>query len=207
MSIALRRSVLIGAPLLAYVAGMLHPSHVFVSGSAWLYLGVHLAWPVLVCLLAWMFLLLVEGIDDVAATAVRVLVLPFAIAYTVFTTYAGIAIGAFVWKANELPAAEHQAASDLLESITHSSLSGPIRLIATVLWFATALAAVIALRRRAPLPALALFLAGAAVFAYRHERPWGPAGMAAILAAVIWLELKPAVAADAPLVKSLRTER
>ena len=69
MSVVLRRVVLFGAPALAYLAGMLHPTHVLVHGSPWLYLGVHLAWPLLACLLAWMVILLVEGVDGAAAAA------------------------------------------------------------------------------------------------------------------------------------------
>ena len=40
---------------------------------------------------------------------------------------------------------------------------------------------------------IALLAAGALVYANTHERPWGPAGMAAILAGIVWLELKPTV--------------
>jgi hypothetical protein len=202
-----RRAVLFGAPFLAYVAGMLHPRHVLVDGGPWLYLGIHLAWPLLACLLAWMLLLLVQGVDNLAATAVRVLSIPFAVAYTLFAAFAGVAIGAFVWKANELPAEQQSTAAALIDSVTHSSLSGPIRLCANLLWLAAALAAVIALRRQAPLPALALVAAGAAAFAYRHERPWGAAGMAAVLAGVVWLELKPTPASEPQLTNTLRVGR
>jgi hypothetical protein len=189
--LALRRVVLFGAPTLGYLAGMLHPSHVLTDGDPWLYIGVHLAWPALACLLAWMFILLVQGIEGRAATATRVLSVPFAVSYTLFTAFAGVAIGAFVWKANELPLNEQPGAAAVIDSVMHSSLSTPIRILAEVLWLATVLVAVAALRRRAPWPALLLFTLGAASFAYRHERPWGPAGMAALLAGVIWLELRP----------------
>ncbi len=202
-----RRAVLFGAPFLAYVAGMLHPTHVLVDGSPWLYLGVHLAWPLLICLLAWMLLLLVEGIDGVAAKVARVLAVPFAVAYTMFTTYGGIAIGAFVWKANELPADQQSTAGTLIDNVTHNSIAGPIRLSANVLWLAAALAVVVALRKHAPLPALALVAAGALAFAYRHERPWGAAGMAAVLAGVVWLELRPTPVSDAQLTNTLRLGR
>ena len=199
--------MLFGAPLFAYVAGMLHPSHVLVNGSPWLYIGVHLAWPLLACLLAWMLLLLVDGVDGAAATWTRVLAIPFAVAYTLFTAFAGIGIGAFVWKANQLPADQQPAAAALIANVTHSSLATPIRLTANLLWLAAALAVVIALRHVAPLPALVLVALGAAVFAYRHERPWGPGGMAAVLAGIAWLELKPKLATDTPLVKPIRSGR
>ena len=129
----------------------------------------------------------------------RVLAVPFAVAYTLYTAYAGVTIGAFVWKGNELPADQQPAASVLIENVIHSSISTPIRLTANLLWLATALAVVVALRRQAPAAALVLFALGAAAFAYRHERPWGPGGMAAVLAGVIWLELRPKPAAGPQL--------
>jgi hypothetical protein len=207
VSLALRRTVLFGAPALAYVAGTVHPSHVLEHGSPWLYLGVHLAWPFLACMLAWMCLLLVEGVEGGAATAARVLAIPFAVAYTLFTSFAGVGIGAFVWKANELPASQQPAASALIESVIHSGLGSPIRWIANVLWLGTALAVVFALRGRAALGGLVLFAVGAAVFAYRHERPWGAGGMAAVLAGVIWIELRPQPTVDPQVEQRLRLGR
>jgi hypothetical protein len=186
---------------------MLHPTHVLSHGSPWLYLGVHLTWPFLACMLAWMFILLVEGIEGAAATAVRVLAIPFAVAYTLYTAFAGVGIGAFVWKANELPANQQPGASTLIENVIHSSIGSPIRWTATLLWLATTLAVVLALRGRAPLGGLTLFAVGAAVFAYRHERPWGAAGMVAVLAGVIWIELKPQASPDPHVEKSLRLGR
>jgi hypothetical protein len=186
---------------------MLHPDHVLSHGSPWLYLGVHLAWPFLACMLAWMCLLLVEGVEGGAATAARVLAIPFAVAYTLFTAFAGVGIGAFVWKANELPASQQPAAAALIHDVIHSSLGSPIRWLASVLWLATALAVVLALRARAPLGGLVLLGAGAAVFAFRHERPWGAAGMAAVLAGVIWIELRPQQTADAHVEQRLRLGR
>jgi hypothetical protein len=49
-------------------------------------------------------------------------------------------MGAFVWKGNQLPADQQPAAAARIENVTHSSLSTPIRLTATLLWLATALA-------------------------------------------------------------------
>jgi hypothetical protein len=198
---------LFGAPLLAYVAGMLHPTHVLVDRSPWLYIGVHLAWPLIACLLAWMLLLLVDGVDGSAAIVARVLAIPFAVAYTVFTAFGGITIGAFVWKANELPADQQPIAAALIDDVTHSSLAGPIRLCANLLWLGAVLAVVVALRRKAPLPALGLLAIGAAVFAWRHERPWGAGAMAAVLAGVVWLELKPSSVTEPQLTKTLRVGR
>jgi hypothetical protein len=158
-------------------------------------------------MLAWMCLLLVEGVEGPAATAARVFAIPFAVAYTLFTSFAGVGIGAFVWKANELPARQQPAASALIENVIHSSLGSPIRWVANLLWLGAALAVVFALRGRAPFGGLVLFAAGAAVFAYRHERPWGAGGMVAVLAGVIWIELRPVPTADPHVEQRLRLGR
>jgi hypothetical protein len=193
MRIGLRRSVLLGAPLFGYVVGMLHPTRLRFGQSPWLYIGIHLVMPLLIALLAWMIVLLVEGIDNRAATVARFLVVPFALVYSLFTAFAGLAYGVMVWKAGGLSAEEQPGAVALIHDVFHNGLERTIYLTAGLLWLAAVVAAAVALRDRAPFPALALLALGAAIFANSHERPWGPAGMAAILAAVIWLELKPDV--------------
>ena len=190
MSLILRRTVVFGAPLLAYIAGILHPDHVLDHGDPWLFLGVHLAWPLLLCLLAWMIVLLVEGVEGWAATAARVLAVPFAVTYMLYTAFAGVGIGAFIWKGSELPADQQPVANTLIQNVLHSSITGPIHLAATVFWLTAVFSVAFALIGRVPVPSVVLLAAGACAFAYRHERPWGPGGMAAILAGVVWLELR-----------------
>jgi len=202
-----RRSVLFGGPLLAYVASLLHPPHLVLGADPWRFIGVHLGWTVVLCLLAWTIVLLVDGVDGVAATAARLLAVPFAVAYTLFTAFGGVAVGAFVWKANDLPAGERETAAGLIRSVSHSGLAHPLYLVASLLWVAAVLAVVVALRRRAPWPALLLLAGGAGAFARSHVSPWGPAGMAAVLAAVVWLELGPRRAAELGLAKRLRFGR
>jgi hypothetical protein len=191
MKISLRRSVLLGAPLFGYVVGMLHPTRLRLDQSPWLYIGIHLGMPVLIGLLAWMIVLLVEGIDNRAATAARLLVVPFALVYSVFTTFAGLAYGVMVWKAGRLPAKEQPGALALIHDVFHNGLERTVYVSAGLLWLAAVVAAAFALRGRAPVPALALLAIGAAIYANSHERPWGPAGMATILAGIVWLEFRP----------------
>ncbi len=192
-----RRAVIFGAPLLAYVAALVHP-RLRVGDDPWLFIGVHLALPAIVCLLAWMMVFLVEGVDNTAAKAARTLVIPFAVAYTLYTAFGGVSTGAFVWKTNALPADEQASAAALIHSVSHSDLEYPIYLTASLLWLAAMLAVVVALRGRAPLPALVLVAVGAAAFARSHVRPLGPLGMAAVLAGVVWLELRRTAAREPP---------
>jgi hypothetical protein len=170
---------------------MLHPMRLRLDQSPSLYIGIHLVMPLLIGLLAWMIVLLVEGIENRAATAARLLVVPFALVYSVFTAFAGLAYGVMVWKAGRLPAEEQPGAVALIHDVFHNGLDRAIYLAAGVLWLAAIVAAAVALRGRAPIPALALLVLGAVIFANSHERPWGPAGMAAILAGIVWLELRP----------------
>lgn len=185
---AIRRAIVLGAPLLAYVDLLLHPVQLYVGKNPWLFTGVHLALVPILCLLAWMIVLLVDGVDGRAANTARILAVPFAVAYTLFIAFEGFAIGAFVWKANTLGPAQQQVAANLIRSVSNSSLERPLYLVASILWLAAIIAVVIALRRRAPMPALFLLAFGAAAFARSHVRPWGPAGMIGVLAGVIWLE-------------------
>src|SRR5713101_7895121 len=153
MTISLRRGVLLGAPLFGYVVAMLHPTRLGLDQSPWLYIGIHLVMPVLIGLLAWMIVLLVEGIDNRAATAARLLVVPFALVYSVFTAFAGLAYGVMVWKAGGLPAKEQPGALALIHDVFHIGLERAIYLTAGLLWLTAVVTAAVALRGRAPVPA------------------------------------------------------
>src|SRR5207248_9355672 len=99
--LTIRRAVVFGAPLLAYLVSMFHPTRVLENGTPWAYIAIHLGFAAVLCLLAWMFVLLVDGVPGVWATAVRVLAIPFAVAYTLYTAYSGVTVGALVWKGRE----------------------------------------------------------------------------------------------------------
>ena len=192
-----RRAVIFGAPLLAYFIGVLHPHHLAFGEKDRLFMAIHLVFPFVICLMAWALFLLVDGVENRAATVARILVVPFAVAYTAFEAVAGIARGALVWKENDLPEADHLGAQQLISDFTHSGLARPLYLTASLVWLAAALSVVVALRRRASIPALGLMALGAILFAYSHVRPWGPAGMAAFLAGSVWYELKSKETAEA----------
>jgi hypothetical protein len=184
-----RRAVLFGGPLLFYVGALIHPK--LKAGDTW-FLALHLTFPFLICLLAWGLLLLVDGVDNPAASLTRVLAIPFAVVYTTYTAFGGIAVGAFAWKVESLPEQAQPIGVQLVNSVTGSALDRPLYLAAGISWVAAVGAVVLALRRSAPWPGLVLILVGAVLFAKSHVRPWGPAGMAAFLAGVVWLELRTA---------------
>jgi hypothetical protein len=191
--ILLRRAVLFGVPLLYLVLGLVHPTaNPEVGDETGGFIWLHIAQLFLIGGLAFMFWLLLDGVDGRAATLARALILPFVIVYTALDAVLGIAWGIVAQKANELPVADQAAAGRLIDALLEPEPLGYVLYFgAGLLWLAVALSVVTALRGRAPWPALALMAIGASVFALGHARPMGPIGMAFFLAGVAWLELRP----------------
>ena len=192
-SILVRRAVLFGVPFLYVVLGLLHPtSNPEVGDETGFFIGLHVAQLFLIGGLAYMFWLLVEGLDGRAARVARVLILPFVIVYTALDAVLGIAWGIAAEKANELPAADQAAAGRLIDALLEPAPLGYVLYFgAGVLWLAVALTVVVALWSSAPRPALVLMAIGATVFALGHARPMGPIGMTLFLAGIAWLEIRP----------------
>jgi hypothetical protein len=192
-SILIRRAVLFGVPFLYLVLGLLHPtSNPEVGDETGLFIGVHVAQLFLIGGLAYALWLLVDGIDSRAARVARALILPFAIAYTTLDAILGLAWGIVAQKANELAVADQAAAGRLVDELLKDDPFGyALYWGAGLLWLATALAVVIALRKSAPRAALVLMGLGATVFAVGHSQPMGPIGMGLFIVGVAWLELRP----------------
>jgi hypothetical protein len=192
-SILLRRAVLFGVPFLYLVLGLLHPTTNPEPGDkTGLFIGLHVAQLFLIGGLASTLWLLVEGLEDRAATVARALILPFVIAYTALDSVLGLAWGIAAEKANELPAPDQAAAGRLIDALLEPEPLGyALYFGAGLLWLAVALTVVTALARTAPRPALVLMAMGAIVFALGHARPVGPIGMALFLAGIAWFELRP----------------
>ena len=191
-SMLARRAVLLGVPLLYVVLGLLHTDNPEVGDATGLFIALHVAQLFLIGGLAYMFVLLVEGLESRAARVARALILPFAIVYTALDAVLGIAWGIVAEKANELPVADQAAAGRLVDALLEPEPLGYILYFgAGLIWLALALSVVTALGRSAPRPALALMAVGATIFALGHARPVGPIGMTLFLAGIAWLELRP----------------
>jgi hypothetical protein len=175
--------------------GLLHPAaNPEVGDETGFFVGLHIAQLFLIGGLAYMLWLLLEGLDNRAATVARALILPFVIAYTALDSVLGIAWGIVAEKANELPVADQAAAGRLIDDLINGQpeLRGLVLYWgAGLLWAAVALAVVAALAGKAPRPALMFIATGAIVFALGHARPMGPMGMLLILTGIAWLELRP----------------
>ena len=185
-----RRLVLFGTPLLYVVLGVLHPNpDPDLGDPTGLFIGLHVGQLFLIAGLACSIWLLVEGIESRAATVARALILPYVILYTTLDAVAGIAMGTVVREANALPAADQAVAGRLIDGVREEDVSGYVFYFTTSLvWLAAIVAVAVALRKRAPWPALALLVVGAAVFGIAHPQPTGPIGMTLFLAGVVWLE-------------------
>ena len=137
--ILVRRAVLFGVPLLYVVLGLLHTENPEVGDETALFIWLHIAQLVLIGGLAYMFWLLIDGIDVRAASVARALILPFVIVYTALDAVLGIAWGIVAQKANELPVADQAAASRLIDALLEPEPLGYVLYFgAGLLWLAVA---------------------------------------------------------------------
>jgi len=190
--ILVRRAVLFGVPFLYIVLGLVHTANPEVGDETDLFIALHYAQLFLIGGLAYVFWLLVDGLDGRAARVARALILPFVIVYTAVDAVLGIAWGTVVQKANELPVADQAVAGRLIDELLEPDPVGVIFYFgAGLLCLAVVLAVMAALGSAAPWPARILMTVGALVFVLGHARPMGPIGMALFLAGILWLELSP----------------
>ena len=191
--ILVRRAVLFGVPFLYIVLGLVHTANPEVGDETDLFIALHYAQLFLIGGLAYVFWLLVDGLDGRAARVARALILPFVIVYTAVDAVLGIAWGTVVQKANELPVADQAVAGRLIDELLEPDPVGVIFYFGAglLLCLAVVLAVMAALGSAAPWPARILMTVGALVFVLGHARPMGPIGMALFLAGTLWLELSP----------------
>ena len=191
--VLLRRTVLFGTPLLYIVLGLIHPMEDPGMGEATsVFIALHFAQLFLIGGIALSLWFLVEGLESRAATLTRAFILPYVILYTTLDAIAGLAMGEVVATANALPAADQAAAGRLIDDLREETITGYLFYAAVGLaWLGAAFSAIVAVRKRAPWPALVLMGLGALIFAVGHPKPPGPAGMGLFLAGIVWLELRP----------------
>jgi hypothetical protein len=190
-----RRVLLLGVPFLYVLLGLVHPTaNPELGDDTDLFVRLHIVQLFLIVGLAYVLWLLVEDVDNRAATVARVLIIPFVVAYTALDSVLGIAWGIAAEKANDLPVTDQGGAGRLVDALI-SGDPDPRGLAlyfgAGLLWLAVALAIVAALRDSAPLGALVAMSLGAAVFMLGHAPPMGPVGMGLFLVGIAWIEFRP----------------
>ena len=184
-----RNAVIFGAPLSYLVIGAIHPMNLYVGDNPNLYLGIHVVQLFSIWGMALMLRFLTEGVENGPARLARAAILPYAIVYSAFDALAGIAIGLLVREANAMAPAGQQAIQSFLEHPNPHPVEVILYLASGLTWLVAAGAALLALRGRVPAGALALLLAGSAVFAVAHPFPPGPVGMTLFIAGLTWLTL------------------
>jgi hypothetical protein len=185
----LRRGFILLAVAGYVVLGAVHPAEINVGDETTLYLGLHVVQPLFILLLAWGIWLLVKDLPGRAAQVARIMIVPYAIAYSMLDAIAGVALGQVVREANGLSPADAAVIQRVMDAGT--DYIGIVIWVASGLtWFAMALAAAIAVRQVGGLGPTLLMAIGAAIFAVGHPFPPGPIGIALFGLGVAWLEVR-----------------
>ncbi len=183
---------LVAVPLAWFVVAVVHPQG---SGDVYkglrdevgLWIGVHLAQPVLAIGLAAVVWMLLSGKRGIAAAVARFALPVWLVSFTVFDSIAGLASGLAIRHANALDGAEQAGAASAAQYMLDNHFAGGI----SPVWFvqATAFVTVIvatALVLRSAGASRGLFVAMlAGVLHVFHAGPVSAVGLAAIAVAVV----------------------
>jgi hypothetical protein len=188
---------LIAVPLLWAVVLLFHPKgeanavYRDVHDEVSRMLVVHVGMLLFIPLMAVAVYLLLRGVEGAAARVGRIALVPFVIFYGAWETLQGIGNGVLVNEVNGLPAAERGIGADLVQGFAEHPLVRDLGVFAVPgsLGLVVALiAAGIALHRHAGAPVAVSALLGVSGFLITaHPPPFGPAGLALFIAAVLLL--------------------
>jgi len=182
----------VGVPLAWGVLLLFHPTgdeyYAVISDSVTPWLVVHLGTMLFIPLLAAAMFVLLRGIEGTAATVSRVALVVFAVVYAAFEVTVGIGSGILGDAINALPAGERAAGAELLASYNESGVITVLSTIGGLAWLVAVAAAALALFRRArtesSIAVVALFLVSAPGIVI-HVTPFGPAGLALFIVALL----------------------
>ncbi|HVD58769.1 MAG TPA: hypothetical protein VNC17_18145 [Thermoleophilaceae bacterium] len=149
------------------------------------YLTVHLVSLVFLGLMGAALYLLLRDLPGRAAQISRLAILPFVVFYVAGDAIAGVATGALVDHANDLPASERAGTADAVQALWDDFITGDLLLgLGAASWIVAALAAAVAYARAgAPIAVTVLLALSALVF--WHTPPIGPVGLVCFAAAVV----------------------
>jgi hypothetical protein len=198
-------ALMIGVPLLWAILLLFHPGgegeqvYLELQDQVTAFLVVHLGTMLFIPLMAVVMFLLLRGIEGTAARVSRIALVIFAVFYGAFEALYGIGNGILAHELNGLPQAERATGAELIQAFADNILIrgfGVFVSIGSVALVTGAIAAGVALRRRAGAPASFPVLLGvAAVLITAHPPPWGPIGLALFIVAVLIAVRRPAVSA------------
>src|SRR5712691_12767345 len=191
----LRRVVLLGTPLLLCILELGHPLldhanpiRMLAPIVTW-WIILHLLLVPLFTLMGWTFFLLLQGIQNRAATLCRyatVVYISFSIGYD---TVVGLNSGILASNALALPNAQQTIVQDAM----HQLFTRPAIILSYYILFGSGIVSICSAAwalARAGVPRLPVFvLLGTLLSAYSHATPFGPLGSACFFLAALWIEL------------------
>lgn len=128
----------------------------------------------------------VRDLPGRAARISRIAIVPFVVFYGAWETVIGLATGALVQHANDVPADERAAVSDAIQSLQENIIVGEMSVTAVVgglAWLVATIAAAVAYRSIGA-PVLVSILLGLSCIVISHPPPIGPVGLLCFAGAV-----------------------
>jgi hypothetical protein len=177
-----------GVLLLFHPLGEPNEFYSTIDGHVTAWLTVHIGMGIFVPLFAGVVYLLLRDVKSVPATISRLGLAVFAILYAAWELVLGVGTGILTQQTNALPEAQQAVGADLVDSYADSGVITTLSILGSIGLGVAVICAVIALRRAyrvgwAPLVLMMLAVPLIAV----HEPPFGPAGLAVFIVAVLLL--------------------
>ena len=199
-------AVAIGVPLawaaLLWFHPDVDPNHVYADlrDNVTAYQIVHVGTLIFIGLMGVALYLLVRDMPGTAARISRLAIGPFVLLYGAYETVIGLAIGALVQHANDVPARQRPAVADAIQSLGDNVIIGDPGIVGSLgalAWVVAVIAAAVAYRN-AGAPTLAWVFLGLSFIVVSHPPPIGPIGLAFFAAAVAMLARSERVAVARP---------
>lgn len=197
---------LLGVPLAWAVLLWFHPSvapddvYGSLRDQVVTYQIVHTGTLVFIGLIGVALYLLVRDLPGRAARISRLAIGPFVLFYGVWEAVIGLATGALVQHANDVPADERPAVSDAIQSLQENIVVGEFSaaaIVGALAWAVAVIAAAVAYRRVGA-PVIVSVLLGLSLVVISHPPPIGPIGLLCFAGAVGVLAVRDRSAAHAP---------
>jgi hypothetical protein len=196
LDLALRRVLLLGAPLTLAILEFFHPlvsrdlaGTLFPVAGWWVTL--HVVQLVLFALMGAALWMLTNGLHGIATTVSRLGAAVFVVFYGAGDTLMGIATGILARGAGDLPAEVREGRAEAIGRVFEDATANILYLVGELGWLVGLLAAVVALYGGgAPrLPLVLLVLSGCVLLVFDHPAPYGPIVFGSFFLGALWLEL------------------
>jgi hypothetical protein len=187
---------LIGVPLLWAVLLLFHPggegtevSYSELQDEVTAWMVVHIGMMIFIPLFAAVVYLLLRGVEGTAAQISRIALVPFVVFYSAWEALQGMGVGILVNEVNGLSGTERATGAELVPDFADNILIrnfGVFGSIGSLALITAAIAAGVALRGHAGAPFSVAALLGISGFLITaHPPPFGPAGLALFIVAVL----------------------